>query len=58
MGVLGETMHVLTSVPNLAPGEVVWFKVEVVANGVSKGYYEFTADWRDEKSHYPEVSAA
>ncbi len=52
----GRTTPVLTSVPNLTPGEVVWFKVEVIADGVSKGYYEFTADWRDKTANYPEVS--
>jgi hypothetical protein len=53
-----ERLGVLTSVPNLKPGEIVWFKVEVVVDGASRETYEFTADWRDEESHYPEVSGA
>jgi hypothetical protein len=52
----GAVLDVFTSVPHLSPGQVVWFVVEVVVDDKPKGRYEFTADWRDEKSHYPEVS--
>ncbi len=55
--VFGERVAVLTSVPHLSPGRAVWFAVEVVVDGTSKERYEFTADWRDDGSHYPEVSA-
>jgi hypothetical protein len=56
-GVFDEKIGVLTSVPNLKPGEVVWFAVEAVVDGRAKGRHEFTADWRDAESRYPEVSS-
>jgi hypothetical protein len=54
--VFDEKRDVLTSVPNLVPGHVVSFVVEVVVDGAAKGRYSFNADWRNGESHYPDVS--